>query len=215
MIFKLEVSTQPTTGFETVDLFPNQQLNYDIDFYDSLDVNKVAVPFSTDMRIPLTDINISVFGYNPFTSAVADYPKEDYYFKISVYGSATTTLQGMMNIRSIEYLSNEPYIEILLKDFVSKYISDLKEATLAEVYDSYASSWTSTIYRVNRTMNTFLTNSVVAGGERGILNQNPLDRPIIFPFVDFCNDVHGKFGYAARQFTEYGVGMDRAGIVPV
>jgi len=45
MIFKLEVSTQPTTGFETVDLFPNQQLNYDIDFYDSLDVNKVAVPF--------------------------------------------------------------------------------------------------------------------------------------------------------------------------
>jgi len=215
MIFKLEVSTQPTTGFEPVDLFPNQQLNYDIDFYDSLDVNKVAVPFSTDMRIPLTDTNISVFGYNPFTSAVVDYPKEDYYFKISVYGSATTTLQGMMNIRSIEYLSNEPYIEILLKDFVSKYISDLKETTLAEVYDKYASSWTSTIYRQNRTMNTFLTNSVAAGGERGILNQNPLDRPIIFPFVDFCNDVHGKFGYAARQFTEYGVGMDRAGIVPV
>ncbi len=76
MIFKLEVSTQPTTGFETVDLFPNQQLNYDIDFYDSLDVNKVAVPFSTDMRIPLTDTNISVFGYNPFTSAVTAYPKE-------------------------------------------------------------------------------------------------------------------------------------------
>lgn len=215
MIFKLEVSTQPTTGFETVDLFPNQQLNYDIDFYDSLDVNKVAVPFSTDMRIPLTDTNISVFGYNPFTSAVTAYPKEDYYFKISIYGSSTTILQGMMNILSIEYLSNQPYIEIVLKDFVSKYISDLKETTLAEVYNSYSSSWTSTIYRVNRTMNTFLTNSVVAGGERGVLNQNPLERPIIFPFVDFCNDIHGKFGYAARQFTEYGVGMDRAGIVPV
>ena len=78
MIFKLEVSTQPTTGFESVDLFPNQQLNYDIDFYDSLDVNKVAVPFSTDIKIPLTDTNISVFGYNPFTSVATDYPKEDY-----------------------------------------------------------------------------------------------------------------------------------------
>ena len=38
-----------------------------------------------------------------------------------------------MNIESIEYLSKEPYINIVLKDFVSKYISDLKNSTIAEV----------------------------------------------------------------------------------
>ena len=36
-----------------------------------------------------------------------------------------------------------------------------------------------------------------------------------FPYIDFCNDVDGKFGYGARQFLEYGTGIDRTGIMPV
>ena len=51
MIFKLEISRNNVDYYE-IDLFPNQQLNYDVDFYDSLDVDKIKLPFATDMKNP-------------------------------------------------------------------------------------------------------------------------------------------------------------------
>ena len=213
MIFKLEISTN-NTNYYSVDLFPNQQLDYDVDFYDSLDVNQIKLPFSSSMKIPLTDLNKSAnrFNYNPLTDTQDLFPKNDFYFKITVFGSTNVNIEGMLNVKSIEYLSDEPYIDVELNDFVSKYISDLKDTTIAEVYDADTTSY-GTYYRSEHTFSDFF-NFVAAGGERGIIGQNPADRPIIFPYIDFCNDVEGKFGYGARQFTEYGTGMDRAGIVP-
>ena len=82
-----------------------------------------------------------------------------------------------------------------------------------ELYDANSGSY-GTYYETDQPFSTFFTN-VASGGEAGVVNSNPSQRPIIFPFVDFVNDIDGKFGYAARQFTEYGVGLDRAGIVPV
>ncbi len=213
MIFKLEISTN-NTNYYSVDLFPNQQLDYDVDFYDSLDVNQIKLPFSSSMKIPLTDLNKSAnrFNYNPLTDTQDLFPKNDFYFKITVFGSTNVNIEGILNVKSIEYLSDEPYIDLELNDFVSKYISDLKDTTIAEVYDADTTSY-GTYYRSEHTFSNFF-NLVAAGGERGIIGQNPTDRPIIFPYIDFCNDVEGKFGYGARQFTEYGTGMDRAGIVP-
>lgn len=213
MIFKLEISTN-NTNYYSVDLFPNQQLDYDVDFYDSLDVNQIKLPFSSSMKVPLTDLNKSAnrFNYNPLTDTQDLFPKNDFYFKITVFGSTNVNIEGMLNVKSIEYLSDEPYIDLELNDFVSKYISDLKDTTIAEVYDADTTSY-GTYYRSEHTFSDFF-NLVGAGGERGIIGQNPTDRPIIFPYIDFCNDVEGKFGYGARQFTEYGTGMDRAGIVP-
>lgn len=213
MIFKLEISTN-NTNYYSVDLFPNQQLDYDVDFYDSLDVNQIKLPFSSSMKIPLTDLNKSAnrFNYNPLTDTQDLFPKNDFYFKITVFGSTNVNIEGILNVKSIEYLSDEPYIDLELNDFVSKYISDLKDTTIAEVYDADTTSY-GTYYRSEHTFSDFF-NLVAAGGERGIIGQNPTDRPIIFPYIDFCNDVEGKFGYGARQFTEYGTGMDRAGIVP-
>jgi hypothetical protein len=112
-------------------------------------------------------------------------------------------------VKSFEYLSEEPYIDINLDDYVSKYISDLKDKTIAEVYDADTTSY-GDYYRGDHTMLSFIVTN-----ESGTKGVNPTDKPIIFPYIDFCNDVKGKFGYAERQFTEYGVGMDRAGIVPV
>lgn len=213
MIFKLEISRN-NTNYYSVDLFPNQQLDYDVDFYDSLDVNQIKLPFSSSMKVPLTDLNKSAnrFNYNPLTDTQDLYPKNDFYFKITVFGSTNVNIEGILNVKSIEYLSDEPYIDVELNDFVSKYISDLKDTTIAEVYDADTTSY-GTYYRSEHTFSDFF-NLVAAGGERGIIGQNPADRPIIFPYIDFCNDVEGKFGYGARQFTEYGTGMDRAGIVP-
>lgn len=214
MVLKLEISRDNISFFE-VDLFPDSQLEYDVDFYDTLDVSKIRLPFSSDMKIPMTALNMSQsrFNYNPNTDLKDLFPKDDFYFKITIYGPPLgVNIEGILTVKAFEYLSDEPYIDINLNDYVSKYISKLKDAGLAEVYNADQGTY-GTYFRTNQLFSTFF-NTVANNGEAGVLNQNPTDRPIIFPYIDFCNDVKGKFGYGARQFTEYGTGMDRAGIVP-
>lgn len=209
MVLKLEIR-RSNTAFVEVDLFPNSELEYNVDFYDTLDVSKIRLPFSSDLKLPMTDLNMgtSRFNYNPNTDTKDLFPKNNFFFKITVFGSSSVTIEGILTVKSFEYLSDEPYIDINLDDYVSKYISDLKNRTIAEVYDSDTTSY-GTYYRGDHTMSSFISSN-----EKGTKGVNPTDKPIIFPYIDFCNDVKGKFGYAERQFTEYGVGMDRAGIVP-
>lgn len=214
MVLKLEISRDNISFFE-VDLFPDSQLEYDVDFYDTLDVSNIRLPFSSDMKIPMTELNMSQsrFNYNPNTDLKDLFPKDNFYFKITIYGPPLgVDIEGILTVKAFEYLSDEPYIDINLNDYVSKYISKLKDAGLAEVYNADQGTY-GTYFRTNQLFSTFF-NTVANNGEAGVLNQNPTDRPIIFPYIDFCNDVKGKFGYGARQFTEYGTGMDRAGIVP-
>jgi len=197
MDFKLEISTD-NTNYYSVDLFPNSELEYNVDFYDSLEIDKIKLPFSSNIKIPLTTLNKASnrFNYDPLTSAKEDFPKGDYYFKLTIYGTSNTIIEGILNVTSIEYNSGEPYIDVQLNDFVTKYINDLKNVQLYEIYDANSGSY-GTYYRQNNEFNLFFANTV-AGGEAGIQGTNPSLRPIIFPYVDFCNDVHGKFGYATR-----------------
>ena len=214
MDFKLEISTD-NLNFQSLDLFPDQQLEYDLDFYDNLDIDSVKIPFFTTMKLPLTELNQSAnrFNYNPLTSDKDDFPKEDYYFKLTTFGATNTVIRGILNVTSIEYNSDEPYIDIKLLDFINKYINDLKDVTLSELYDSTNPNY-QTYYRANTDFTRF-QSTVDNGGEAGIEETNPsYTRPIIFPYIDFCNDKE-LFGYGARQFTEYGAGMDSVGLVPV
>ena len=214
MDFKLEISTDNTT-FYSVDLFPDSELEYSVDFYDNLDVDSVKLPFFTTLKIPLTDLNKTAnrFGYDPFTSDKDDFPKGDYFFKLTTFGTTNTVIRGMLNVTSIEYNSNEPYIDVKMIDFISKFINDLKDVSLSTLYNSTNAAY-KTYYNADNTFDTF-KDTVATGGEAGTLNTNPsYTRPIIFPYIDFCGDLD-KFGYGARQFTEYGAGMDRTGFVPV
>ena len=211
MDFELEISSN-NVNYYKVDLFPDQRLEYDLDFYDSLEIDKVKLPFYTKLRIPLTDNNISVipFDFDPVNSLSSDYPKEDFYFKISVYGSSTVEIAGILNVVSYEYNSSESYIEVDLKDYLSKYLSGVKDLKLGTLYGEETP-----YYRNRHTFSDFL-DTTSNDGEAGVINQNPdYSRPISFPYIDFCNDVDGKFGYASRQFVEYGVGLTRTGIMPV
>ena len=48
MDFTLQISRDNTVNsYYNVDLFPDQQLDYDLDFYDSLEIDKVRLPFFT------------------------------------------------------------------------------------------------------------------------------------------------------------------------
>lgn len=212
MDFILKIS-RDNVNFESLDLFPNQQLDYDVEFYDTIEIDKVKIPFFTDMRIPLTEKNKSanLLNFEPYTDRGADFPKDDFFFLLEIYGSQTITISGILNITALEYNSSQPYVSITLKDFISKYLSDIKDMPLGDIYtDSY--------YTTRNTFSTFLKpwNDPTDPGEAGILNTNPdYSRPISFPYIDFVNDVNGKFNYAARQFMEYGTGIDRTGIMPV
>jgi hypothetical protein len=209
MDFTLEIS-RDNVSFEELDLFPNQQLDYDVEFYDTIEIDKVKIPFFTDMRIPLTDKNKStnLLNFEPFTDTGSDFPKEDFFFVLTVYGSQQIEISGILNIESLEYNSSQPYVQVILKDFISKYLSDIKDMPLGDIYiDPY--------YTTRHTFSQFL-QTTASGGEAGTVGQNPdYSRPISFPYVDFVNDVDGKFSYAARQFMEYGTGIGRTGIMPV
>lgn len=213
MYFSLKISRDNTTNsYYEVDLFPEQELNYDVEFYDSINIDKIKLPFYTELKLPLTTNNKStnLFDFEPTTSASTDYPRDDFYFIIEIEGS-TNTINGLLTVNSIEYNSSEPYIQVGLKDYISSYLSKIKDVPLGDIYtDAY--------YTQRKTFNTFLNpwNDPVDPGEAGILNTNPdYTRAISFPYVDFVNDVKGKFNYAARQFVEYGPDMTRGGIIPV
>jgi len=214
MDFKLEISRDNSVNsYYPVDLFPKQQLDYDVEFYDEIDIEKVKLPFYTDLRIPLTANNKSanVFDFDPFTDNGAAFPKNDFYFILTIYGSSQSTIGGILNVSAIEYNSSEPYAEVILKDYISKYLSQIKEKNLGVIYDD-------TFFTSRKTFSTFLkrTDDPTDPGEAGIIGQNPdPSKAISFPYVDFVNDVKGKYNYAARQFVEYGVGLGRAGIMPV
>ena len=198
MNFKLEISADNST-FTTVDLFPDSELEYNVDFYDNLDVGSIKLPFFTTLKIPLTSGNRTTFGYTPITSDKDDFPKDDYYFKITAFGTSNTVIQGMLNVTAIEYNSDESYIDVTLVDFISKYINDLKDISLSTLYNATNASY-KTYYNADHTFTTFKT-TVASGGEGGTLNTNPsYTRPIIFPYIDFCGDLD-TFGYGARQFT--------------
>ena len=208
MYFSLKISRDNSTFYE-VDLFPEQQLNYDVQFYDSINIDKIKLPFYTELKIPLTENNKDVnrFDFDPNTSAAADYPRDDFYFEVEIEGT-TNKINGLLTVNSIEYNSSEPYIEIGLKDYISSYLSKIKDVPLGDIY-------TDLFFTTRHTFNEFL-DTTANGGEAGTIGANPdYSRPISFPYVDFVNDVKGKFNYAARQFVEYGPDMTRGGIIPV
>ena len=82
MVFKLEIS-RDNTNYYTLDLFPNQNLEYSLDFYDSIDIDKIKMPFFSDIKIPLTTNNklSSRFNYDPLTDTQDGFPKENFFYR--------------------------------------------------------------------------------------------------------------------------------------
>ena len=205
MNFKLSLSTN-NVNFSEVDLFPNQDLNYDAEFYDDKDVQGVKIPFTTDIKIPLTDANKTFFGYDPASNNASLFPSSDYFYKIEIENASNTILYGVLKVETIEYNSDAPYITVVLKDFLSRFLSDLKDLKLGDIL-------TSTYHTTRHTIEDF-NDTTANGGEAGVIGQNPdYTRIVNFPFVDLTNDVE-KFGFEARQFLEYGSGQTRNGLIP-
>jgi hypothetical protein len=205
MNYTLLLSTD-NSNFTELDLFPNQSLNYDAEFYDDKSVTDVKIPFYTDIKIPLTNANKQFFGYDPIQNNASSYPIGDFYYKVVVHNSMQTELAGIARVQSIEYNSDGPYIQLDLTDFLSLFLTNIKGIGVGDIL-------TSGSHASRKSISDFF-NTTSAGGEAGTIYTQPdTTRIVNFPFVDFCNDVQ-RFNYEIRQFTEYGAGFERAGFVP-
>ena len=211
--FVLKVSSDGV-NYNNADLFPDQQLDFEIDFYDSLSIDSIKMPFFTDIKLPLTPNNqsSSVFNFNVSTSSGADFPRSDFFFELNIFGEAgaVTSISGILNVRSFEYNSGEPYIRVELTDQISHYLSKAKDVNISELY-------TQTEYTTDHQLLNFVKltqGGAVAGGQAGVIGAHPdPDAAIIFPYVDMNNDLD-SVGYAQRGFMEYGTGRGRTAFVP-
>ena len=205
MSFTLSISSN-ATSFVEADLFESQEFFYDVSFYDDAAIEELKIPFYTNINIPLTATNKSIFGYDPINTDVSLFPKEDYHFIISYHNSIGTEVRGILTVDSIEYNSDQPYIKITLKDYLSLFFSKLSDKKLGDIL-------TSSHHTTRHTIEDFKQNTS-NGGEAGTVDVDPDPTRIVnFPYVDLANEVD-KFGWEARQFTEYGSGETRSGFIP-
>ena len=209
--FDLSIS-RDGTNFYSVDLFPDARLSYSVDFYDSLDIDKIKMPFYSEIKVPLTVSNMDAdrFDFDPEVSTGADFPRDDFFFNLKIFGNSTQTIAGVLNVKSIEYNSNEPYIDVELKDQLAYYLAKVKEVSMAELY-------TQSKYTTQTTLKTFTNydeSNVSFNGQRGVIGTDPdSSAAIVFPYVDMNNDLE-KFGEPQRAFLEYGTGIRRTNLIP-
>jgi hypothetical protein len=205
MSFTLSISSN-AVSFVDADLFEGEEFFYDVSFYDDASIKDVKIPFYTSLTLPLTPTNKSIFGYDPINTNVSSFPSGDYHFIISYHNSFNTEIRGIMTVDSIEYNSDQPYMSVTLKDYLSLFFSELSEKKLGDIL-------TSSYHTSNHPLSDFF-KTTANNGEAGVAGQDPdLTRIVNFPFVDMCNDVE-KFDYETRQFTEYGSGETRSGFIP-
>jgi hypothetical protein len=207
--FNLKISRDGANYYD-LDLFPDQRLEYSLDFFDSLDLSKIKLPFYTTLKLPLTQGNMAAdtFNYDPRTDLGTSFPRDDFHFSLEIYGTAVNNISGILNVVDIEYNSDEPYINVELKDQLAYYLAGTKDVNIAELYDE--AEYTASVDLVD-----FCTyQKGFSGGQEGSIGQKPSSSDaIIFPYVDMNNDLE-KFKFPARQFLEYGTGDQRSGLIP-
>ena len=205
MSFTLSISSNNVT-YTPIDLFENQDLFYESSFYDDVDIDKIKIPFYTSISLPLTPANKAILGYDPLINNIDDFPTDSYYFKINIHNASNTQINGVLSITALEYNSNQPFISVELKDFITVFLTDLNGLGLGDVLtDSY--------YSNQHEFNDFV-KSTSLNGEAGQVGVSPdFTRPVNFPYVDLANDTK-KFSYEARHFAEYGAGQNRTAFIP-
>lgn len=186
MSYRLRVDNQ------FVDLFPNQEINIGVDYYDTANIDSIKIPFSFNTNIPYTNKNKMIFGYNHENGyagiSLIELPYE-------IYKGDDIISSGKARIQSAVVNSLESYLELELKDRVSEFSKALRDLTIEDLYNDSFSTQV-------RTLSTYLTS-----------NEGYNQRDIEIPFVDFDN-IQKTTGYESRQFTSWGTTGKKYGLMP-
>lgn len=196
MDYKLNVKKKSSSNYSVVDLFPDASIDFSLDFYDSDNIDKIKVPVSVNISLPMTENNVSVIDYDPSSSQYNTIPTNPFDFEL--YMGTVKVLIGNLYVESYSYNNVIPVIEIRLVDRLQEIFSNAKELSFEDVYDNVSSLIS---------FDTFLSQYSTT------LNTTPLKNDIILPYLDMCNDKQ-KFGYAARQFLQFGYDENKTGLIP-
>ena len=170
-----------------IDLYPDFDISFGLDMYDTEDPSKIRVPFSFANKFPYTTLNKDRFNYDYSVSRknlqITPLDYEILYNGVRIsYGNAF--------VDGVYVNSEEPYFDIRFEDAVSNFGNKLKELEMSDLYgDAFGIT--------SNTLNTFLAS-----------RQNYGNRTLEIPFIDYDN-IQSVTGYESRQFTSWGLEDNR------
>ncbi len=170
-----------------IDLYPDFDISFGLDMYDTEDPSKIRVPFSFANKFPYTTLNKDRFNYDYSVSRknlqITPLDYEILYNGVRIsYGNAF--------VDGVYVNSEEPYFEIRFEDAVSNFGNKLKELEMSDLYgDAFGTT--------SNTLSTFLAS-----------RQNYGNRTLEIPFIDYDN-IQSRTGYESRQFTSWGIEDNR------
>ena len=196
MEYKLRLKKKTQQTYSTASLFAGSVIDFDLNFYDVDNIDKIKVPVSISLTLPMDSINTGILGYDPKSSASSLIP--DVAFDFELYVDNSKVLEGNMYVETYDFNNITPTVSVRLVDKIQDIISGSKLITFDDMYDDLDSdvSFTSFLSSNNETIGSSVSMDSV-----------------LFPYIDFCNDVD-KFLFASRQFLQFGFDKDKAGFVP-
>ena len=197
MNYAVKIKKKSDNTYSELDIFPDTVINFDLDFYDVDNIDKIKVPISINMDIPMTQNNIDLIEYDPSSSTNNVVPFNAFDIILSLDG--TDIILGDMYIENYSYNNNTPVIGVRIVDKIQGIFKEANSILLSDMYSDYDST---------------MTFDALMALNEGTVNTLPTLDSILFPYIDFANDLE-KFGYAARQFIQFGFNKKAAGLVPV
>jgi hypothetical protein len=196
MDYRLKVKKKAASSYSDIDLFPDATIDFELDFYNVDNIDKLRVPIGVSLSIPMTENNTAVIDYDPRGTTYTTNPTTPFDFDLLLNG--TSILIGNMYVESFDFNNAIPVVNVRLVDKIQEIFQIAKEKTMYDLYSDY---------------NSLTSFDQFLSSQSGFIGTSPTMEDVMFPYIDFCNDTN-KFGYAARQFIQFGFDSDRAGFVP-
>ena len=196
MDYKLLAKEKSAGSYTELELFAETLINFDLDFYDVDNIDKIKVPVNVALSLPKTNNNVALIDYDPSSSSYNTVPRNPFDFQL--YVDNEKVLEGNMYVDSYAFNNSLPIINIRLVDRIQEIFKDLNDSVFSSMYSDY---------NTLTSFDFFLTNNSET------VNVEPSKEDILFTYVDFCNDKE-RFDYAARQFIQFGPDSERVGFVP-
>lgn len=184
------------------DLFPDYELSFELEVYDSDEVGAIKSPFSFDNKLPYTQVNRGIFLSYDYETEFGNLTNQS--FDYVMYSNGQIVSKGSVSAQEVVVNAEEPYFNCSFEDYSVKFIRDLKALKIQELYTAAidAAIGSTGFSETNRTLGTYLLSNTDYAG-----------RDIELPYIDFDNS-QNQFGYNKRQFTNWGLDERNVGLMP-
>ena len=138
MEYRLKVKKKTSAAFSNASIFPDTLISFDLDFYDVDNIDKIKLPVSLSLSLPMDNINKTIIDYNPASSDSDEIPTSPFDFELLLNGNKI--LKGNLYVEGLSYNNNIPTIKVRLLDRLQEVLSDSKLLTYSDMYSNDYSS---------------------------------------------------------------------------